>query len=249
MLPFQVMTANSSNVIVMRPTAKKLTRSQLDTLERIAFDVFEQAYTGQYGRIKNAIQRAAPDTLAAFDSSDIWELEPELVEKAVRKWYEDNAVRIGRDTFDTIDLDTDWRDVNKTLLETSKARAGWFARAMTETSMEQSQEVITKWLDTEGGTIGDLVDSMQGVWTGPRPQTAALTETTNLVSQSETAVGIAAGYWGYGVVTRNDSSVRPAHAEAASNGPWPMSDTEHKPPVNGDYNCRCQMYLVREAPV
>jgi len=227
---------------------KRLTRDQLDTLERIALDVFEQAYTGQYGRIKNAIQRAAPDTLAAFDNNDVWELEPDLVERAVRKWYEDNAVRIGRDTFDTIDLDTDWRDVNRTLLETSRARAGWFARAMTETSMEQSQEVITKWLDTEGGTIGDLVDSMQGVWTGPRPQTAALTETTNLVTQSEVAVGTAAGYWGYNVDTRNDSSVRPSHEAAARGGPYPFSDTEHMPPINGDYNCRCAITFVREAP-
>jgi len=227
---------------------KRLTRDQLDTLERIALDVFEQAYTGQYGRIKNAIQRAAPDTLAAFDNNDVWELEPDLVERAVRKWYEDNAVRIGRDTFDTIDLDTDWRDVNRTLLETSRARAGWFARAMTETSMEQSQEVITKWLDTEGGTIGDLVDSMQGVWTGPRPQTAALTETTNLVTQSEVAVGTAAGYWGYNVDTRNDSSVRPSHEAAARGGPYPFSDTEQMPPINDDYNCRCAITFVREAP-
>ena len=232
----------------MVATAKRLTPNEVDVIEQLALEMFEEAYLGQYNRISKAIQRAKPTTLARFEAAAIWDDEPELVTEAVQKWYDDNFVATGRDVFDSIDLDAEWADVNTALLDTSKARAGWFGNAMTETSLEQTQGVITKWLDTEGSTIGELASDMQSIWTGPRPQTAALTETTNLVSQSEVTVGIAAGYWGYEVVTRNDSSVRPTHEATATGGPYPMSDTAHMPPINDDYNCRCRLVLVRKDP-
>jgi hypothetical protein len=225
---------------------KKLTHKEIDAIHELAVDVFESAYLGQYNRIGNAIERAAPSTLSRFEAAAIWADEPELVQQAVQKWYDDNYKEAGRDIFDTIDLDTEWADVNESLLEASAERAGWFSRAMTETSMGQTQDVIAEWLGAEDGTIGDLVKTMESVWTGPRPQTAALTETTDLVTQSAVTVGKAAGYWGYNVDTRNDNRVRPEHERIARDGPYPFSNTDNMPPL--DYNCRCAITFVREEP-
>lgn len=235
-------------------TRKRLTRNEVDTLVQQAVPVFEEAYLGQWRRIVNAINRASPRTQAQFDAAiraflrgEGDDSEPELVQRSVQGWYNRNFVEIGRDTFRDTGLDEiEWSDINDSLLETSRARAGWFSRAMTETSVEQTQDKIAKWLDTEGGTIGELQADMKSIWTGPRPDVAALTETTNLATQSQVTVGKAAGYWGYNVRTRNDSSVRPEHKQIADDGPYPFSDTEHMPPL--DYNCRCFITFVREEP-
>ena len=239
MRPFQVDTLT---------TTKKLTREEIDVIEQLAFQIFDEAYQGQYRRIKNAIKRAKPSTLQKFLTNPQWELEPDLVDRAVRKWYDDTVGDVGLDTIRTYGMDVQWKDVNEGLLKVSAKRAGWFAKAMTETSMEQTQEVIGKWLKEEGETIADLTDMLSTVWTGPRPRAAAVTETTNIVTESEIAIGIAEGYWGYDVHTSNDNRVRPSHTETAKNGPYPMKDTEHRPPINGDIVCRCIITLVMEAP-
>ena len=238
MLPFQVATMTA---------AKRITRSEIDVLEQLALEIFEAAYLGQYNRIGKAIQRAKPETLQQF-LDEQWEEEPELVERSVRKWYDDTAEDVGLDTIETYGLDVKWAEVNDSLLETSAARASWFSRAMTETSIEQTQEVIGKWLETEGQTLGMLEDTLKGVWTGPRPLAAAITETTNIVAQSEIAVGLAEGAWGYDVHTMNDDRVRPHHTATAKGGPYPISDTEHLPPIMDDINCRCFITLVMEQP-
>ena len=237
-------------VATMTQTVKRLTRNELDKLEKIALGVFESTYDGQARRIANAIQRAAPDTIAQFESAigSQWREEPGLVEASVRGWYDDAVEIVGLETIDTYGMDLAWADVNDSLLETSASRAGWFSRAMTETSMEQTQDVITKWRESEGGTLQDLTDSLEGVWTGPRPQSAAITETTNIVAQSEAATYEASGWWGYNVYTLNDNRVRPRHTEVARGGPYPMSDTGHLPPIDGDVNCRCGITPVLEDP-
>ena len=226
---------------------KKLTRNEIDVIEKLALEVFNSAYLGQYDRIKNAIKRAKPETLQKF-LDDTWDDEPELVERSVRKWYDDTVEDVGLDTIETYGMDVEWATVSDDLLKTSAKRAGWFADAMTETSMEQTQDVIGKWLETEGQTLGDLVGELEGVWTGPRPQAAAITETTNIVAQSEAVVILESGYWGYDVHTMNDSRVRPHHKETAKGGPYPISDKEHLPPIGGDIGCRCFITPVMEAP-
>jgi len=231
-------------------TVKKITRNELDVIERQALDVFAQVYDGQRSRIANAIQRANPETIAQFEAAigSQWREEPGLVEAAARQWYDDTARGVGLDTIQDYGMDLEWADVNDSMLDMSRARAGWFGRVMTETSMDQTQAVITKWLETEGVTIGELTEQMQGIWTGPRPDAAAITETTNIAAQSQVVAFNEAGWWGYNVHTMNDSLVRPSHTATAKGGPYPMSDTDHMPPINGDVNCRCFISPVMEDP-
>lgn len=237
---------------VMTMTAqKRITRREIDAIERLALDVFEAVYDGQRSRIANAIQRAAPETIAEFEAAigSQWREEPGLVEVSARQWYDETAARVGLETIDTYGMGLEWGDVNDAMLDMSGARAGWFSRAMTETSMRQTQDTIRTWLQTEGATIGELTEQMNSIWTGPRPAAAAVTETTNIVAQSQAVTIQESGWWGYNVHTMNDSLVRHTHRETAQNGPYPISDTDHMPPINGDVNCRCFISPEMEAPV
>jgi len=231
-------------------TIKRVTRNELDAIEETAVEVFGQVYDGQRRRIANAIQRANPETIAQFEAAigSQWREEPGLVEAAAREWYDDTARGVGLDTIKDYGMGIEWTDINDSMLRMSGERAAWFSRAMTETSMEQTQAAITDWLATEGSTIGDLTEQMQGIWTGPRPAAAAVTETTNIAAQSQAVAFTEADWWGYNVHTMNDSLVRPSHTATAKGGPYPMSDTDHMPPINGDVNCRCFISPVMEAP-
>ena len=231
-------------------TVKKLTRNELDAIERVAVDVFASVYDGQRDRIANAIQRASPKTQAEFEAAigSMWREEPGLVEAAARAWYDDTARGVGIDTIRDYGMDIEWEDINDAMLDMSGERAAWFSRAMTETSMEQTQDAIVKWLSTEGSTIGDLTQQMNGIWTGPRPAAAAVTETTNIAAQSQVVAFKENGWWGYNVHTMNDSLVRPSHTATAKGGPYPISDTDHMPPINGDVNCRCFISPEMEDP-
>lgn len=215
--------------------------------ERIALELFKGVYMGQMSRIMNAIQRADPATVAAM-LSEAFYLEPTLIETATRKFYDDMAYSGGQDALDDFDLTADHDEIRDSLTALSRARGGWFAKAMTETSIEQTHEKVSKWLDTEGGTVADLREEVAKVWTGPRPAAAATTETTFMFSESRFVSWEASGVWGYGVNTMNDDRVRDTHKDAAKNGPYPLSDRDHRPPVYGDVNCRCTAYPVREAP-
>jgi SPP1 gp7 family putative phage head morphogenesis protein len=236
----------------MRPfvetlTVKRLTRREIDDIERLALEMFNGVYQGQYNRIGKAIRRAKLNDYQAYINEQ-WKEEPELVERAVRRWYDDTAESVGMETINDYGIDLEWSDVNDSMMDMSAARAGWFARTMTDTSIDETQKVIGKWLETEGETLGDLVGKLETVWTGPRPQAAAITETTNIVAQSSLVTYRAAGWWGYNVYTMNDDRVRPHHTEVAENGPYPMNDTEHQPPINDDINCRCGITPQMEPP-
>lgn len=223
----------------------KLTREQW---ERIALELFMGVYDGQMGRVMKTLARdASPQTIAAVLSAQ-FDKEPPLVQDAVRKFYDDMAISGGQSEFYDFEFDVDWEPIKDELFTLSRARSHWFAAAMTETSQEQTQEVIAKWLQTEGSTVAELRESVRGVWIGPRPDAAATTETTYMFSESRFVSWEASGVWGYGINTRNDDRVRDTHAQAAAQGPYPLSDRDHRPPVFDDVNCRCTPYPVRVNP-
>ena len=214
----------------------------------MALEIFQGVYDGQMSRIMKTLRRdAARETIEAILAYQYY-IEPALVKASVQKFYDDMALAGGQDALDDYDLTADWNDVQEGLFVMSRARSGWFARAMTETSQRQTQLIVRDWLQTEGSTVGQLREQVAQVWKGPRPDAAATTETTYVFAESRRVSWEAAGVWGYGINTRNDDRVRDTHREAAANGPYPLSDREHYPPVYGDVNCRCTPYPVRENP-
>lgn len=215
--------------------------------ERRATPVFRGVYDAQMRRLLNAISRATPETIVVL-LSEQWSKEPAVVQAAVQAFYDEMALAVGGAAFADLPTPDDWQVIADSLFTASRRRAGAFAATMTETSMKQTQDVIAAWLDTPEATTGELRDMMRGVWTGPRPDAAAVTETTYMYSQSRHTAWQAAGFWGYSIVTMNDGHVRPSHEEAAKNGPYPFSDTTHQPPVNDDVNCRCVSVPVLENP-
>lgn len=228
---------------------KTATKSQkeLERWERRAKPVFRTVYEGQMSRVSKAIGRASPETVQQF-LAEQFRKEPALVKQAVILFYDNMARMVGEDALDDFALTASFDEINEALFRLSNERAGLFARAMTETSVRQSQVIVQDWLQTEGSTVGQLRARMRGVWTGPRPDVAATTETTFMASESKAVAWEAADVWGYNVHTMNDDLVRESHDEVADNGPYPMSDTQHRPPINGDPNCRCFISPEREAP-
>lgn len=222
----------------------RLTRDQW---ERLAIKLFQGVYEGQMSRILKAIQRAAPETIEAVMAQQYY-IEPAVIKAAVQKFYDDVAFSGGEAALLDYEIYADWDTVQESLFRLSRARSGWFARAMTETSQRQTQLVVRDWLTTPAATVRDLREQVAAVWTGPRPSVAATTETTYMFSESRFVTWDQAGVWGYGINTRNDSRVRASHERAALDGPYPLSDTEHRPPIFGDPNCRCTPYPVMENP-
>lgn len=223
----------------------KLTRDQW---ERIALELFRGVYDGQMSRIlKTLVRDARPETVAAILAQQYY-IEPAIIKGAVQKFYDDLAFSGGQSALDDYSFTADWEPIADELFKMSRARAGWFARAMTETSQRQTQLVVRDWLQEDGGTVRQLRERLEPVWIGPRPDAAATTETTYIFAESRRVSWEAAGVWGYGINTRNDDRVRLTHATAAAQGPYPMSDREHYPPVFGDVNCRCTPFPVRENP-
>lgn len=230
-------------------TATKRTRvpKTTEAWEKLALEIMERVYLGQYNRISKAIRRADRNTIELYLAQQ-WREEPDIVKQAVKPFYDELVFGNAEQSAARWDLAVNWDEANEALFRVSAQRAGWFSRAMTETSLRQTQMVIRDWIQTPGATVGDLQERVSKVWTGPRPRAAAMTESTALFSQSNIATWQAAGIWGYGVNTRNDDRVRPTHERVAREGPYPLSDTEHQPPIFDDINCRCWMYPVREEP-
>ena len=234
-----------SIVLATKRTDPKLT---YDQWLQLALEIFRGVYDGQMARVMKTLARDAdPATVAAIMARQYY-IEPSLVKATVQKFYDDMALSGGQAALDDYDLTADWDDVQEGLFTMSRARSGWFARAMTETSQRQTQLIVRDWLQTEGSTVRQLREQVTQVWKGPRPNAAATTETTYVFAESRRVAWQASGVWGYGINTRNDDRVRDTHKEAAAQGPYPLSDREHYPPVYGDVNCRCTPYPVRENP-
>ncbi len=217
-----------------------------DKLEKQALKVFKDIYNAQYGRISNVIQRASKESLEGFLAA-AFEKEPALVKRAASTWYQAVALNAGETSLNAYNLYADYDRLNDFLFELSNSRAGWFADAMTQSSLRQTQTITSNWLDTEGSTFAELVEKVEAVWTGPRPEAAARTETTFMANNAEIVSWQAAGVWGYQPFTMNDSAVRESHRQYAAQGPYPITDTQHRPPY-GDVNCRCGVTPVERNP-
>lgn len=210
----------------------------LDSLIAQARPIFAMVYSAQMERLLHGLDRVEPENVAAYFAAQ-FDGEPDLVNDAVADFYRDAAEQIAIDTLDGIDSPVTYDQIAAQLLATADARATWFAETMTQTSLEKTQAVIAKWQET-GGTLPDLKEEVRKVWTGPRPDVAAVTESTNMSATARAVAWKESGVvWGYNVHTANDDRVRPSHTEVANNGPYPLSDTVHRPPINGDANCRC----------
>lgn len=128
-----------------------------------------------------------------------------------------------------------------------------FGTTYSENSLRLTFEGIERWREM-GGNVGDLEDIIRGVWAGPRPVAASITETTRIVNLGQNTAWAEAGFYGYNVRTREDGLVRDAHQAIADAGPYPISDQDHMPPFNRIFppalsiNCRCITSPVVEAP-
>lgn len=171
--------------------------------------------------------------------NDFWRGEPSHVVASVIGLFRQLVASVGNDALDEVNAGALSDDIMTDLERFADENATRFAQQMTRTSRNQVNRVIQAWLETEGATLDELIERLRPVWSGPRPDVAATTESTRLVADSRIRAWNEAGIEFYDVRTKNDDRVRPHHRDVAENGPYPITDERHKPPINGDANCRC----------
>lgn len=204
-------------------------------------------YAAQGERLRAYLDEIGADLalIEQIQTDKFWDAEPSLVRSSIESFFSELAVTVARRAGIALgSVAFDWSLVNQAAVQAAVARAVWFADTMTATSREQSAEIIRAWI-AEPTTFDALLDALQPVYAGPRPDVAAATEVTAIYTDGQLAAWDASGVvTGYNVVTANDDRVRPKHDEVARNGPYALDDLEHRPPL--DPNCRCDVSPVVE---
>ena len=216
--------------------------------EREALEVFRRVYLNQWNRTRRVIRGAERAELRGL-LEQFFQNDPVRVAGEAGPFFDDLMSEVSAAALREIGSSADPDPIMEAIIKLSDDTAAVFANTMTATSRRMTFSIIESWLLDEGATIGDLTRRLERIWTGPRPDAAATTESTRLVAESRRVAWEANGaIWGYEVRTKNDGRVRPTHKEIAENGPYPLSDTSHLPPLNGDVNCRCTIVAVLEPP-
>ena len=163
-------------------------------------------------------------------------------------WFDELLNDIGQAALIEAGVTADPDAIAESILTLADEMATIFGTRMTETSRRLVFTVAESWLQTPGANKKQLLERMERIWTGPRPDAAATTETTRLVARGrQTAWAESGVVWGYQPIHKNDDRVRTTHRENAANGPYPTSDLDHLPPY-GDVNCRCSVVAVLDEP-
>lgn len=221
--------------------------------EREALEVFRRVYLNQWNRTRRVIRGTERAELRGL-LEQFFQNDPTRVAADVGPFFDDLMSEVSAAALREIGSSADPDPIMEAIIKLSDDTAAIFANTMTATSRRMTFSIIESWLLDEGATIGQLTDRLSRIWTGPRPDAAATTESTRLVAESRRVAWEANGaIWGYEVRTKNDGRVsqggrvRDRHQDIADNGPYPLSDTEHLPPF-GDVNCRCTIVAVLEPP-
>lgn len=222
---------------------KAVTSRDREKLENEARELFQRVYGRQSQRTREYIESVMEgiETAGVGLIQQHWEEEPAIILKEVSDFFEEVAMWAAEQA--KLPISTDYTLREPLIKQVAIDRAEWFAGAITDTSNEMTAEVIRGWLD-DPTNFDDLLNRVSGVWAGSRPDVAAATEVTAIVSdaqieswrQSEVVDG-------FRVLTANDRRVRPTH-RAEDGKTYPLSDTTHRPPLFGDPNCRCDVAPV-----
>lgn len=212
-----------------------------DDADADAVSVFIAAYQAQGERLEQALSELTDIEIGALEA--FWIAEPANVRLAVSNFYNQTAQSIARAGIGRLgDIKVDWSQINTAALRVARERVVWFAETMTKTSRGMSADVIRAWI-AEPTTFDELIERLRHVFEGSRPDVAATTEVTAIFAEAQIEAWAESGVVdGYNVVTANDERVRASHTEVAKNGPYPLTDTVHRPPL--DINCRCDVSPV-----
>lgn len=218
-----------------------------DSWEERALVVFRRAYIAQQRRITPALLEANRDEILSL-INQLFVGEADQVAADVRRFMhelaDDVSIAALVEAGVSADPDTLLLTINRLASETAKR----FGGTMTETSQRLVYSITQDWLDTDASTIGELRNRYTRIWQGPRPVTAAVTETTRLVGDTRIASWQESGLvWGYHVDIR-DINTRDSHRAVSEAGPYRLDDPTGRVPINGDPNCFCTVRPAVENP-
>ena len=227
--------------------AKTRAERERDQWEERALAVFRRAYAAQRGRILPVLLEADRADMERL-INEMFQGEDARMAEAMQPFFDRLANDVAQAALLEAGVSADPDSLMLTINQLVDETATIFGRVTTENGRRLTLSIVRDSLDGETD-LGTLTRRLERVWRGPRPQAAAVTETTRLVSRSRVNAWQASGViWGYNVRTRNDDKVRPEHTRVAEQGPYPINDTAHLPPINGDVNCRCFTSPVVEDP-
>lgn len=218
--------------------------------EEKARAVFGGVYDGQQQRIK-AVLRTRPQNDFSADwqqqYADAWDAEPQQIAQEVLPLFDELLAAAAERGLSSLTVGgADWTQINQAVLQIARDQALGFGQQTSDSSQRLTDQVIADWIAT-GGTMSDLIDRVSRVWTGPRPDVAAVTSVTDLYSEGQYAAWAASGVvTAYNVVTANDGDVDEECQSQAQGGPYDIDDKAHLPSFH--FRCRCDISPVVEAP-
>lgn len=218
---------------------KGLTGRSADDKE--AQEVFSRAYLEQHQRVQKALKAGEGSDLMVILANEFAN-EPNNVAQAVAGFYEKVAVAVALETMEQIPA-VDWDLVNAEALAMAQANAMSFAKEMSLTSQAQAAKIIENWVET-GGTMPELMERIGKVWTGPRPDVAAVTEITKLYSKAQQVAWKESGVvkeWEWATV--GDELTCPI-CRPLNGKRYPIDDEVHLPPAHP--RCRCDISPIIE---
>ena len=230
--------------------------NERNSIERDAITFFSALYSDQAELNAALFQGDSLDPEIRRLMLELYAGVPESAATEYVSYWSTVAVGVGNNAMLFSNLDHELgQDYARGLSGYLELMGDLFGDRYSTTSLENTFDTIERWRDTPGATMGDLRESLDTVWVGPRPDMAAVTETTRIVTESRALAWQDADTWGFNVRTAEDGRVsaggrvRDHHQDAADNGPYPWSaqNVTNTPPF-GDVNCRCSISPVVRNP-
>ncbi len=211
-----------------------------DEAERKAQRFMRRVYNEQMDRVIDSLDRIEPGQGSDWERemADMWLREPNIVANAATTFYMELTRAAAFRAIEQAGFgNTDWNAVNQDVLSLATERARLFGQDMTKTSQAQTSQVIADWIAT-GGTMPDLKERVANVWTGPRPDVAAVTEVTTLFNEGQRRTWAVSGVVkAYNIMTARDGAVCPLCKAKAAAGPYLITDTANLPPYHPGDRC------------
>jgi SPP1 gp7 family putative phage head morphogenesis protein len=224
------------------PTLTKADDTPNAWIER-AKRFFRRVYGNQFDRVLEAVEEAGDNVQTAL--ATFWATETPRIIRAVLPFY-DQVLRTGIEQgAATVNIGVDWDMVNEAVLDLAREEAQTFAERMVTTGQGATAKAIAQWIEL-GGDMPELIDRVRTTWTGPRPDTAAVTEVTRLYSQGQRRAWENTGVvkeWEW--MTAEDEMVCPV-CNPLNGKRFPISDTTNLPPAHP--NCRCDVAPITMTP-
>lgn len=173
-----------------------------------------------------------------------WEEEKRTLKQAILPEMEHYALLGAERAVEALGpgIGVDWTLVNQAASDWARRYTFDLVTKLTDTSRKALQTQISTWIES-GEPLPDLIGRLESIYGPVRASMIGVTESTRVFSEGHILAFRESGVVeGYKVNGAEDELVCPVCREVIAGGPYPLDDTEHRPPLH--VNCRCWVVPV-----